>query len=264
MRGDVFCGICGARYTAEAHPSRGVSYYHCALTKGWHSNRGQNVPVERLEEQVADLFKKIEFPETFIRKAVERARGVLAQAQEGLDEERRVLLVQKSKLEEQRDLLENKLLEGVVDDEVYARNHGKLVEKIGGLKERIDELEDDRDVPLVIFEQLLWLARDIHRTYRKAPPRLKQRYLSIFWERIEVRDGKISKAIPTSALQALFTSPNVADESVITESNWRPVFASVITEACAGSYLELLNNIVYWKALTKLISEVKGSVVALN
>ena len=47
LRGFVFCNLCGHRYTAEIHPAKNKSYYHCASMRK-HSNRHQNVEVSAL------------------------------------------------------------------------------------------------------------------------------------------------------------------------------------------------------------------------
>jgi site-specific DNA recombinase len=245
LRGHVHCAICGGRYTAEAHPKKGKAYYHCTRKNPSlrHSNRGQNVAVADLEGQVEDLFRKIELPAAFIEKVVSRAGEILKATREGVDEERRLLLLRREKLAEQRDVLEKKLFSEVVSDDVYGRNHAKLESAIRALDGELSEVEEDRSEQIGVFEQLLYLAHDIHRAYLKAPYALKRQYLLIFWERIEAQDGLIVRAIPTKALQSLYTDSDLSPDIVITNSNWGGLSQMVLTE--------LLRDGDYWRLMAE-------------
>ena len=207
LRGFVYCGICGHRFTADHHISKKKSYYHCS---GDHSNKKQNVIARDLEARVEQLFEQIQLPQSFVEKLLARAKELLMHTRQDIDGERRQLTLRKIKLENKRDVLEQKLLEGVIDNEVYRRLHDPLVEEIKRIDEMILNLNSDRKSNIDVFEKFLLLARDIGKAYKQAPDQVKRHYLGLFWDRIEVKNRKIKKAVPTKLYQELFPQYNFA------------------------------------------------------
>jgi hypothetical protein len=94
-------------------------------------------------------------------------------------------------------------LDGVIIDEVYQRQHVRIEETILQNQARIDEMEEKRGKHTDLFESLVRLAGNLGVAYRKATPEIKMMFLDIFWERFEIQDKVITKAIPSKAVAAL-------------------------------------------------------------
>lgn len=212
LRGFVYCGICGHRLTAEHNFRKGKSYYHCS--SGKHSNKKQNYDVGKLEKRIVRLFEQIQLPESVVNKLLVRAEEILKETRANIDDDRRLLTLRKVKLEHKRDQLEQKLLEGVISNEVYTRNHQPLEQEIKSIDKQILYSNDDRKANIQVFERFLQLARNIGQAYKDAPDQVKRHYLGIFWDSLEVKDCKIKKAVPTKVYTELFPKYNFATQNV--------------------------------------------------
>lgn len=69
--------------------------------------------------------------------------------------------------------------------------------KIYKLNERIQELESKGNIDINLIEEVLSFTKNIHKTYKEAPPFLKRHYLRFFFEKVFVKNKKISKIQPT-------------------------------------------------------------------
>jgi len=119
LRGFLYCGECGSRIYAEKHkkPSGLVfDYYFC-------QNCGQSYSkVDEIEKQVAESFKIIQLPQRLIDKIVAKAKEILNQTHQEVDKDRQLLYARKIGLEKRRNVLETKLLDGVIDNDTYKHN----------------------------------------------------------------------------------------------------------------------------------------------
>lgn len=226
LNGFVHCGICGSALTAEHHLVKQKSYYHCAKRTLSHTNKGQNISVELLEKDVAQLFRHISLPQSAIDRIMLQARKILAETHDTIDEKRRLLEKNKSNLESKRHILESKLLEGVIDNDTYKRQHLVISADLGAIEADLAHLNFNRDENIALFEKLLLLARNVYKAYVSASPELKRRYLALFWEKIIVEDRQIKEAIPTKAFQAIMPEPSltasILSSKVISFNKWLP------------------------------------------
>jgi len=198
LRGFVFCGICGQRYTAEKHRrGKKVDYYHCSARSRKHSNKGQNIKVEELERMVEQEFKKIQFSEDFINLVIKKVKEFYEKKKKARGKLKRILLNEKMKLERKREIAEEKLIEGTLTDEDFVRIRNRLKVRIEDIQNRLDELENEKDVDIETIRKILILARNVYQAYKKAPYEIKRLYLAFFWEGFWVKDKKIIKAKPT-------------------------------------------------------------------
>ena len=204
LRGFVFCGICGQRYTAEKHRiGKNPDYYHCSARSKKHSNQGQNIEVKELEKQVEEQFKKIRFSKEFIDLVVQKVRKFYEERKAEKEREKRIFLNKKMKIERKREIVEEKLIAGTLTDEDFVRMRDRFKRDLIAIQSQIDEIEVKRDIDTDTIREVLMLARDIYNAYKKAPYEIKRLYLGFFWDGFRVRDKKIVKAKPTKLIDAL-------------------------------------------------------------
>lgn len=234
-RGFVYCGICKGRMTAEHHLLKAKSYYHCYSDK--HSNKGQYMAVDELEKRIGILFKQIQLPKSLVKKILDRAKEILNKTHREIDTDKRLLASRKAQLETEKSKLERKLLEfSTSDDEKQFKRFYPIADKrieeiekeIKNIEKQDSELVYDRESNIGVFKRLILLAKDIGLAYEKAPSEVKQHYLSLFWDRIEVADCQIKKAVPTKAFRQLFpkydftiSDNKLSNKKVITNDDWR-------------------------------------------
>lgn len=204
LRGFVFCGECGQRYTAEWHynahklKKRGgrIAYYHCPK-QNRNGCPSPYVELTSLEAQVEKEIKKMQFNQEFIEAVIKKTKEILENSRQELNSQRMGLLNKKTALETKRNKLEDSLLDETIDRESFKRMHTKIQDKIYKLNERIHELESKRDIDINLIEEVLSFTKNIYKTYKEAPPFLKRHYLRFFFEKIFVENKKISKIQPT-------------------------------------------------------------------
>lgn len=225
LRGFVTCGICGSKYTAEHHQNK-QSYYHCPSKA--HSNKKQNVEISNLEKQVEELFGLIQLPRSLIDNIVSQAKIILKESYSKTAEDRRILAIRLEKLEQRRYNAEVKFADGQIAVEVYKRLSDGVNEEITAIEQQLEDSKTGKSDNLAIFEQLIYLTQNIKKAYMDAPLELKQTYLKIFWDSIEVKDRRIKKAVPTKLFLELLPNYNFAqsckkpsDHKIITTDVWR-------------------------------------------
>lgn len=223
LRGFAFCGLCGQRYTAEAHPKKNKSYYHCATMRE-HSNKNQNVEVAALEQQVEECFRSIQFSPQFIDRIIRQLHGVRSRRQRTLLTQKHVFLNQQKAIVAKRDRAEEKLLAGTLTDAAFIRLRNRFQEELGQIQAQLAALDGERESNVDVIREVLQLSQNVHAAYKKAPAALKRHYLGLFWERFIVQDHQIVQAIPNELIRTL-----IASRAVINTTNLLPSSPLLIT-----------------------------------
>lgn len=233
LRGFMFCNICGHRYTADTHPRKKKSYYHCAARRV-HSNRYQHVSVSVLEREVEKQFKTLQFSDEFTKRVIDKLRIVHSEQKEEMNSQKHTLYNQKKAIEAKRDKAEEKLLVGVIEDEDFTRLRVKFTAELARIQEQLEELDRKRNIETDFIQEMLRLSQDIREAYMKAPYELKRQYLGLFWNRFLVQNGRIIQAIPTKLMLTL-----QRERKVMIRDGWYPSPALIMT-------------IFDWKYISKL------------
>jgi transcription elongation factor Elf1 len=175
LRGFVFCGICGQRYTAEKHRiGKNPDYYHCSVRNKNHSNQGQNIEVKELEKQVEEYFKKIQFSKEFINLVIQKVKKFYEERKVEKEKEKRILLNKKMEIERKREIAEEKLIAGTIVDEDFVRMRDRFKIDLTAIQSQIDEIETKRDIDTDTIREVLILARNIYEAYKKHLTKLRE------------------------------------------------------------------------------------------
>ena len=221
----IYCENCGQRYTAEWHKiksqARGnrIAYYHCTRRE---SCKAPYIELTDLEDQVKNQFGQLKFTEEFIEKVISKARNLITESQQDVTSARKIFLNKRKTLEKKRNMLEDMLLDGTVDRETFKRKHSDIQTQIDEVDKKLIELEGKRDVDLTIIEEVLALARNIPKTYHEAPLELKRQYLRFFFEKIFVKEKKISRIKLTPIFEVLAQEQKLASGYKFDNSAPRP------------------------------------------
>lgn len=206
LRGFLKCGICGGNVTGSHVQKKNCDYYYCSVKKDdkrYHSNKGQTTDINSLENQINAFFSLFKLSPQVIQEVLDRAKEILEETHGDIDSRKEKLTRDNMNLEKQRQALEVKLLEGVISDDTYTRQHFRVDNEIEQNKIEIIGIDANRKDNTKIFEGLVRLANNLPKAYKKATPEVKMMYLNIFWERFELKDTEISKAVPSKAVAAL-------------------------------------------------------------
>lgn len=188
LRGFVYCPFHERRLTAEWHEVKSkqrnkVGYYHCCNTGGCRSTYIQS---DKLEEMVAKLVSRYEFSETFINIVKEQMRKRLQESKGTVNTQKQALTNKRSGIEQKRNSLEDKLIDGLIDRETYKRQHDRLENDIIQIDNQISSVEGQEKLDMNLIEEVLGLTRNLAQSYQDAPFNLKRQYLRLFFEKIYI------------------------------------------------------------------------------
>lgn len=217
LRGFIYCGICGQKYTAEIHKKKNISYYHCVLSGKKHNNEGQNIKAEILEKMIENQFRNIQFSKEFISLVVSKVKLFYEKRKEKTNKDKRGLLNQKIALENKKEVAEEKLLAEIFTDEEFVKVRDKIDTDVKKIQEQIEKIDNQRNIDVDTIRKILALAKDIHGSYIKAPDPIKRLYLALFWDGFWIKDKILIKAKPTQLIENL-----IKEKQVITNANWLP------------------------------------------
>lgn len=178
---------------------KGIAYYHCSNRTGC----GRYSEQTRIENQVAEKFKDLQFSDEFSTMVVESARRQFMERRKKYESRHQALINLKTALEGKRKVAEEKLFENIISDEDFTRIRDDIKTQLGHIVEELIELEDQREVFVDIAQEILLLSRDIYKAYKKASFNLKRQLLSFFWERFEIADGVILKSVSSPLFEEL-------------------------------------------------------------
>jgi len=216
LRQFLKCGICGGKVTAECHEHEGKkSYYHCSHTKMKHSNVGQNITSDKLEELIANEIGKVQISKPLLDKIVKKAYEILEETHSGVDKKKRNIQNKITALEQRRNNLETDRLDRKVSFDTYQRQHSQIETELEQLENDSQDLKDKRADNINIFDKFTILTDDLKQTYLTAKPNLKVYLLSLFFDKFTLKDRELVKVEHTKILQAL-----MEDKAIIIKSNW--------------------------------------------
>lgn len=216
LRGFIFCGICGSRFWAEQHkkPTATVETYFCSKCK-----RGTYVKIKELEKRVEELFGDIEVTKEYAKELHEKAKQIIEESRQSRYSEVQSILNQKTQIEKKIVNAEDSLLDGTFTKEQYRRIIQRLNSDAALIDKSLRDTSGEYQRKFESIKQLVSMATNIQDTYADADPDLKRHYLSLFFEKIIVRDGKVIEALPSPDLKPMIRNGKIR---VRVSNNWLP------------------------------------------
>jgi len=209
LTGLAYCHDCGSRFYCSHNHKKKMAYYHGAYPKGCR----EYVPLDVLEDQVAECLKTIKFSDKFKQKIHEKAKELVLQTRENREEDLRRQRNKVKALESKRNILEDNLLDKTIDKETFKRKHHELNYEIQNLENDMANIENQGGFDVKMISEVLGLDTNLYETYQKAVFEAKRHYLTIFFDRIEVYDKKIQKVVYSPLFQKLTEAEKVTVSS---------------------------------------------------
>lgn len=203
LRGFVYCPIHNRRLLADRNDLKSgkvVSYYRCSNRGGCKSSYWIT---QKLERKVANLFKQYEFSSEFIDLVQSHAKEYLQGLRKDKQARKQALLNQKHGIEQKRNNIEDLVVAGTIDREVYKRQHQQLKEDLLKIEKDLHTIANQQDIDFEVIEEVLAMTRNLHQSYLDAPDFLKRHYLRLFFDRIYIQDKKIVKICDTPIFRVL-------------------------------------------------------------
>ncbi|MDO8424566.1 MAG: AAA family ATPase, partial [bacterium] len=171
------------------------------------------VEVWDLEQQIADLFKYIEFTPSFKERLVARIEKTYSSRKEVINKEKRSLNTQKMLLEKKRDVAEEKLFASLITDDDFTRVKVKIKEQVEAIQDEIYKQDKKLNMRIDELQDVLLFARNAYEAFVKAPAELQRLFLGLYWDRFEVTDKKVVTVLPTPIIRGLM----LAEDMVFTK-----------------------------------------------
>lgn len=206
LRGFVWCSKCGKKYTAEHHPKKHVSYYHCTKTTGC---KDKYVECSELEKQAFAIIERLQFSDEFINKVVAKVK----QKYEGMcnkeSSKRQGLVNQLTALEHKRTVVEDKLFKGVISDEDYQRVAITIKADIAHVQSELNKLEKVHELYVHNLVKLLQFSRNFSSLYKQANLDQQRHYMGLIFHRITAANKTITEVQFTPLLESLINTNKV-------------------------------------------------------
>ena len=245
LSGFVYCGHCNTRFYTSFNHKKKKAYYHGSVRSGCN----HYIPLEELEEKVANEFKSIQFPSEFIERVSLKAKELVQRSREAREEEIQASRNRVKALEAKRNTLEDSLLDQTINKETFKRMHNELEVQIQNLENEIATIENQSGFDIDVISDVLNLTRNIYDTYQKANFEAKKHYLSIFFKRIEIKDKEVARVEYTD----LFNNLHEA-ERVRVSTNWLP---NPCININIDKILQAIQNVAYMGVLKQRWEEIK-------
>ena len=190
LRGFLFYEDSGRQMWGDYHLKRDKEYklYFCKDT-----GKGSYFPAKDIEKEVEDLFESIEISEEYKQEIMATAKKMLKEVRGSKESERRRLMSEKAKLEKAlSDAEDDRYIKKVITIDDFNRLAKKYRQSLKSILKQLEGLEVDHSDRLKQLERIVGLAENIGETYQKAEPQMKREYLTLFFTKLWVKDGKIS------------------------------------------------------------------------
>jgi site-specific DNA recombinase len=205
LNGFAYCQEHNARLCGDWSRKKSKAYYHGSILKSCH----HYTPLGDLEAQVVEELGKIQFTEEFTQTIISKAKALVNQSREAKQLDIQAVQNAIKAIEAKRSVLEDALLEKTVDSETFKRKHNELTIDLQNRDGELATIENQGGFDVDATVAILDLVNNIKETFTKANFEAKRHYLSIFFERIEVKDKKIAKVIYTPLFQSLIEAKTV-------------------------------------------------------
>lgn len=208
LRGFVFCSDCGRRLWADVHKKKsGVTFnlYFCPNCK-----RDTYINRDKLERQVADVFKTIQISNEYVTMTMSKARVILEESRASQDSEKRRLIAQKSKVEKAiREAEDNRFMHHTLTDDAFQRISSRYEAELGKLDDELARLGKDHSKTIEVLKKVLLLAENIGKAYEVGDYTTKRAYLGLFFKDFKVKNGMIETYRLTKDLEPLVENGSV-------------------------------------------------------
>lgn len=206
LRGFVHCANCGKRLWADKHTKKTglvFEYYFCTIC-----GKDSYVAVSDLETQVEEWFGSIQITRAYAEDIVAKARQILEDFRSSSDNETQTLDNRKSKINAAlREAEDNWLIHKKLTQEQYQGIYDRYSSDLKSIEKQQTQMVANHARSLKTVQNLMALAQNIGQAYHDAEPSLKRFYLGLFWEKFEVKKGKIINAILTEEVKDLIKIP---------------------------------------------------------
>lgn len=138
------------------------------------------------------LVEKIKLSPEYTNEIKTTPLNILKETRSQVTTEKVLLAKQKSEKEKAiRELEDLRFVKNGIQDEAFLRIYGRYTEELKNIDKKFDSLQSDQTDKTLTLERLLTLTENLGYSYRTALAEQKRQYLSIFFSKLLIKNGKI-------------------------------------------------------------------------
>ena len=213
LRGFIFCGNCERQMWGEKHvkaSGKVCEDYFCPSCR-----KSTYVGKDKLEERVERIFKKIELSKGYVEHVLETAKRILEEDRSNQHNDKVRLYHEKTKIEKaMREAEDARFIEKSLTKERFEEIYTRYETRLNNVNVDITNVDKDRSYSISVLEKVLKLSENIGSAYDEAPYLLKRKYLGIFFKKLIVKNGKITRFYLSDELKPLIENGSARVTSI--------------------------------------------------
>ena len=190
FQGMLTCGHCGCAVVAELHKGKYI-YYRCTHNLGKCPDK--YVREEILDEQFTESLNQIQIDEDVLGWVVSVMSASTAEDKKQRESQIAATGQQKQRLESRLDKMYLDKLDGVINDEEYARLSNKFRGDLTDLKLKMEQLAGKNEDSIDSGKRVLELAQKAASLYSAQIPAEKRKLLNSVHSNSTLAGGKLSR-----------------------------------------------------------------------
>jgi len=199
FRGIVKCSVCGGMLTSEIKKGKYV-YYKCAKGNGKCSGF---IREEEMDKMFSDLLSRTEVDWEFVEEAKTAIRSFLKNERQYKEVEREKVSNHLSHLDERKTVLLDKLLDGVISNDIYEQKERELKKEIEKSNCEFKEINVRSAKDYEIIEKWIELMHCLKESYKTSLVLQKGILLKKLGSNYILKDGKLAWETPKTHLKVV-------------------------------------------------------------
>jgi len=204
LKGTLFCGECGSRLSI-AKAKKKYNYFYCLGTKhGRGCTHTKHVLATDIEKQIEELYEQIQLPKESIKKLVKDFREELVSRQEHQAMEEQFILKKMQRLNSEKLKIVKAYYAGAVPIDVLKIEQDRIADEMATAESRLKVITTQLEHYTEILTRAAELASRCAEAYKNCSDKYKRLFNQAIFEKIYVKDKKISAKDYTELFGALF------------------------------------------------------------
>jgi hypothetical protein len=135
----------------------------------------------------------LQFTPEFVDSVIGKIKSKFDEQRNEYYAKHKSFLNRKNSCERKLSTVEDRLIDETLSKEDYTRIKDEIKATIAGIDKQINGLDKVKEVNIDIVSEIISLTKDIYNVYMRSPEPLQKKFIGMFFDRFEVKDGVIIK-----------------------------------------------------------------------
>lgn len=228
LKGSVWCGVCGRRMSCQQAKGTYL-YFYCLGQLGSRRTgcREPYISADVLESEIEALYRRVKMPDSVLAGLRVEIEAQIATKKRGADSENAAMTAKISACEAERQKLMQAYYANAIDITMLKAEQDRIAAEVSSAQNRLDAVGDQLDEWGEILELAMKLASSCDRAYKKASNHERRLLNQAFFEKIEVRGGKIAEVTFADPFGSILYVPGSNKRHNVGDTGFEPVTFTV-------------------------------------